>query len=258
MRRRIVIVFLLAFVAYFYSNPILKESFTILHAKTTGLEVLEVADKEVWIEVHDVSPAYLEKLEEVVDVLEKHPGAYSKVVLFIIPNHGGVTPMHAYPGFVGRIKELEEKGFVLGLHGYAHDSPMVKPEFKVSPAEAERLLKLAEEEFNASGLRFPSYFLPPGWQTTREVDELLRKRFQFVYYYYYIDSPRGIIPSQSLEYVWHGYSYKALKRAQRDYANLRGIVRLTIHLGAINNEEGLNFLRGYLGWLEEKSNIPSA
>lgn len=260
MRKKILIVTALfaIYLVAFYSNPILKESLTLLHTRATGLEVLEVNDKELWVEIHDVSPAYLDKLEEVAEVLEKHPRAYSKVVLFIIPNHGGVAPMQEYPEFVSGLKALEKKGFILGLHGYTHEEPMIKPEFKTSTVQAERLLRVAEKEFNASGLRFPAYFLPPGWQTTREVDKLLRKKFEFVYYYYYIDTPYGIYPSQSLEYVWHGYSYRALEMAQRDYTTLEGVVRLTIHLGAINNDRGLDFLHDYLSWIEEKSNIPSA
>jgi hypothetical protein len=238
--------------AIFYSNSLLKEFSTNMHSWATGYEIMEMAGKELWVEVHDVSPAYLSKLDEVVQVLERHPDAYSKAVLFIIPNHGGVTPMHEYPEFIARLRTLEDAGYILGLHGYAHDKPLKKPEFKTSYEEAEALLMASKEEFAASDLGFPTHFLPPGWRTTREADTLLHENFDYVYYYYYIVSPNGIIPSQSLEYVWHDYNYRARDRARRDYRKGEGVIRLTLHLGAINNEAGLRFLEEYLSSIEEK------
>ncbi len=256
MRKALILFVFILGLGVFYSNHLLKESSTLLHSWVTGYEIREsdlgMDDKELWIEVHDVSPTYLSKLEEVVQVLEKHPRAYSKVVLFIIPNHGGDTPLQEYPEFVNKLQILERKGFILGLHGYTHKDPTVKPEFKTSRAEAEKLLQTAEKEFAASGLKLPTYFLPPGWRTTREVDDLLMEMFELVYYYYYVDTPYGIYPSQTHEYVWYNHNYKALERAQRDYTNLNGVIRLTIHLGAINTTKGLTFLHQYLRWIEEK------
>jgi hypothetical protein len=258
MRKNILFLVLFIVFGLYYSNPFLKESFTLFHSLTTGLPIVDTDQKELWIEVHDVSPSYARELEEVVKILDEHHGAYSKVVLFVIPNHGGSTPLRKYPEFTKRLRALEKKGFIIGLHGYTHEHPLAKPEFKTRIEHAEMLLHEGEEEFSAAGMKFPRYFLPPGWQTSREVDELLRNRFEYVYYYYYIDSPEGIIPSQSREYVWYGYSFRAFEKAQKDYTSLRGVIRLTIHLGAINNKEGLNFLDSYLGWIEEKSNISGA
>lgn len=252
MRRAYILLILILGGVIFYSNPFLKESSTLMHSEAMGYEIREMNGKELWVEVHDVSPGYSSDLEEVVQVLERHPKAYSKVVLFVIPNHGGATPLHDYPKFVSRLKALEKKGFILGLHGYTHKNPLIAPEFRTGRAKAERLLQAAEKEFNASGLRTPSYFLPPGWRTTREADVLLSENFDYVYYYYYIDSPSGIIPSQSNEYVWHNYHYRALDMAKRDYRKGKGVIRLTIHLGAINNKAGLQFLEDYLRWIEEK------
>ena len=250
--------FLVLYLGVYYADPILKETSIFAHSKIAGLPVLETNEKELWIEVHDVSPGYKEKLDEVLDILEAHPKAYSKAVLFVIPNHGGNTPLHTYPEFIEKLNALKQKGYVIGLHGYTHKRPMTSPEFETTKEMAETLLQKGQEEFNASNLVFPSYFLPPGWQTSREVDRVLRDRFDYIYYYYFIVSPQGIIPSQSLEYVWHGYSYKAIERAQDDYTSLKGVVRLTVHLGAINTPEGLEFLDRYLGWVEEKSNISGA
>ena len=261
MKRRkamILTVFSALFLGIYYADPILKEAFTFIHSQKTGLPVIDADKKELWIEIHDVSPGYAEKLDEVLMVLQAHPTAYSKVVLFVIPNHGGITPLHTYPEFIEKLKTLDRQGYVIGLHGYTHARPMTRPEFKTTRGRAKNLLEESQEEFNVSGLRFPSHFLPPGWQTSGEVDEMLRKRFDYIYYYYFIVSPRGIIPSKSQEYVWRGHGYRALDRARGDYAHLRGVFRLTIHLGAINSQEGLEFLDSFLGWVEEKSNIPPA
>lgn len=255
----ILAVLLVLFLGAFYdADPILKKTAIFIHSHTTGLPLVDMDKKELWIEIHDVSPGYEEELDEVLGIIERHPRAYAKVVLFVIPNHGGNTPLHTYPEFTEKLKTLRKRGYVIGLHGYTHEHPLIKPEFKTTREQAETLLRKAEEEFNVSGVKFPSYFLPPGWQTSRAVDGILRSRFDYIYYYYFIVSPNGIIPSKSQEYVWHGYSYRPLERAQADYSSLQGVVRLTLHLGAINTKEGLDFLDRYLGWIEEKSNISGA
>jgi hypothetical protein len=258
MRKPLILTAFIVISLVYYADPVMKHASTFAHSQITGLPVLAPDGKELWIEVHDVSPGYAEKLDEVLNILEAHPEAYSKAVLFVIPNHGGDAPLHAYPEFVNTLKALDARGYVIGLHGYTHSRPMSRPEFKTTREQAAWLLQRGETEFHASGLRPPSHFLPPGWQTSVEVDSMLRERFEYIYYYYFIVSPEGIIPSRSLEYVWHGYSYRALDRARKDYATLNGVIRLTIHLGAINTPEGLEFLDSYLGWIEEKSNISGA
>lgn len=225
-----------------------------LHTTSHGIDKIEVDAQpaQLWVEIHDVSPGYgYEKLEEILNILEKYPNTYSKVVLFVIPNHGNATPLHKYPEFAGKLKKLEEKGYLLGVHGYAHEEPMKKFEFDIDVKQAEQLLNAARNEFEASGLQFPSYFAAPGWKTSYEVNEYLRKKFGYVYYYYYIDTSNATMPYDSNEYTWYDFDRGGIKQAVRDYSNARGVFRLTLHVGAVN-ERGLGFIEEFL---IEKSNI---
>ncbi len=232
----------------------LKSIVIFLHTTTHGIEKIEIDAQpaQLWIEIHDVSPGYgYEKLKEILSILEEYPSSYSKVVLFVIPNHGNATPLHKYPEFAGKLKKLEEKGYLLGVHGYAHEEPLKKFEFDCDAEQAERMLSAARYEFEASNLRFPSYFAAPGWRTSHEVNEHLRKNFDYVYYYYYIDNPDGTLPYHSNEYTWHNFDRGGVQGALQDYSNTRGVFRLTLHVGAVN-ERGLRFLDEFL---IEKNNI---
>jgi predicted deacetylase len=229
---------------------------TTYHSHREGLKVLRPEGKMVWIEVHDVSPGYDEELREVIEVLERHRNAFDRAVLFVIPNHGGRDPISLHPEFVNYLMRLESMGYELGLHGYSHTNPLTKPEFDTSLKEAERLLNLAKSEFEKAGLDFPEVFLPPGWRTSSEVAKLLRKRFEMVYYFYYLETKDGIVPSKSHEYVWHGIRAGGVRLARLDYLRSEGIYRLTLHLGAINDPRGLEFLDEFLEWIEARRSRP--
>lgn len=252
MRNRKAILLLATLAALAAVN--LKTVVIFWHTTTHGIEKIEINAQpaQLWIEIHDVSPGYgYGKLEEILNIVEKYPNAYSKVVLFVIPNHGNATPLHKYPEFAEKLKKLEEKGYLLGVHGYAHEEPLKKFEFDCDVERAELLLGAARHEFEASGMRFPSYFAAPGWRTSYEVNEYLRKNFEHVYYYYYIDTPNGTLPYHSNEYTWYSFDRGGIKQAVRDYSDAKGVFRLTLHVGAVN-ERGLRFLEEFL---TEKSNI---
>ncbi len=232
----------------------LKSLVIFLHTATHGIDKIEIDAQpaQLWVEIHDVSPGYgYEKLEEILNVLEKYPTTYSRIVLFVIPNHGNATPLHEYPEFAQKLKKLEGKGYLLGVHGHAHEEPLKKFEFDVDAGQAELLLDASRHEFKASGLRFPSYFAAPGWRTSYEVNEFLRKNFEYIYYYYYIDTPNGTLPYHSNEYTWYSFDRGGVEQAKRDYTNTRGVFRLTLHVGAVN-EKGLRFLEEFLQWLSKK------
>ncbi|MBI5252909.1 MAG: DUF2334 domain-containing protein [Euryarchaeota archaeon] len=232
----------------------LKSIVIFFHTTTHEIEKVEIDAQpaQLWVEIHDVSPGYgYGKLEEILNVLEKYPSNYLKVVLFVIPNHGNAAPLHKYPEFAGKLKKLEEKGYLLGVHGYAHEEPLKKFEFDCDAEQAERMLSAARYEFEASNLRFPSYFAAPGWRTSYEVNEHLRKNFGYVYYYYYIDTPDGTLPHHSNEYTWYNFDRGGVRQAVQDYSSAKGVFRLTLHVGAVN-ERGLRFLEEFL---IEKNNI---
>lgn len=235
------------------TTPFFKWSAILIHTKAHGLEKLEPGEKELWIEIHDVSPSYgYEKLDEILRVIEKHQGGYEKVVLFVIPNHGGKAPLHKYPEFTAKLKELQERGYILGVHGYTHLEPLKHFEFDCSVEEASGLLSRIQYEFNESGLELPSYFVPPAWRTSYSVDDYLRSNFEYVYYLFYIDTPRGTLPYNSHEYIWHELELGSLAQAKKDYENTEGVFRFTMHVGAVNNEKGLEFIDEFLSWVAKQ------
>jgi predicted deacetylase len=210
----------------------------------------QVKQPELWIEIHDVSPGWKYwRLEQILNVTEKYPNAYSKVVLFVIPNHANTTPLQAYPEYVQKLKSLEGKGYILGDHGYAH--PTQKYEFNTSAEEAQRLIARAKNEFEMAGLKFPEYFAPPGWVTSPQVAAYLNSEFEYVFYANFTKTLSGVKPYASHEYTWFiENSTLALEKARKEYSETREVFRLTIHLEAANKEEGLKFLDEFLKWVE--------
>ena len=201
---------------------------------------------ELWIEIHDVSPSYgIEKLNEILKIIERH--RVEKVVLFVIPNHGYSSPMHEHERFVKELRELDKKGYIIALHGYAHS----KNEFRTSKENAEELLRLAKKEFLLANLSFPKYFLPPFWAVSPEVKPLLESKFDYVYYHNYIYAKNKILPCKAHEYTGY-FSPLALPRAKFSYSHSKGIFRLEIHIKAANTEENLNFLEEFLSWRDNE------
>ncbi|RLG57079.1 MAG: hypothetical protein DRN88_03175 [Candidatus Hydrothermarchaeota archaeon] len=201
---------------------------------------------ELWVEIHDVSPSYgIEDLEEILRIIERH--RVDKVVLFVIPNHGYSSPMHENKEFVKELRELEKKGYIIALHGYAHS----KNEFRTSKENAEKLLELAEKEFLLANLSFPRYFLPPFWAVSPEVKSLLESKFDYVYYRGHIYAKNKILLCKSHDYTTY-FSPLALPRAKFSYSHSKGIFRLTIHIKAANTEENLNFLEEFLSWRDNE------
>ncbi|MEE8168275.1 MAG: DUF2334 domain-containing protein [Candidatus Hydrothermarchaeales archaeon] len=205
--------------------------------------------KEIWIEIHDVSPSYgVEPLLAITDILEKHPGAYSKVVLFVIPNHGKSAPLREFPEFVKVLKKLEARGYVIGMHGYAHPDPMLGIEFATNMETSRSLLEAGRTEFDASDLE-STYFAPPGWGASAEARELLKEEFDYVYYYRFIDTTSNTLAYPAHEYMWYRINL-GLAKAESDYQKNKGIFRLSVHLQAANTKKNLKFLDDFLSYVE--------
>ena len=256
MRKRylVVIGLLIIILALTKGLVIFRELAILIHITTQGLERVEMDDvpAQLWIEVHDVSPGYgIEKLREITNVLDRHTDAADKIVLFVIPNHEGNSPLSAYPDFVSQLDELSMKGYILGVHGYAHRGGVKSPEFKTNLSNAESLVRAAREGFREAGLEPSSYFAPPGWQASREASGLLRREFSYIYYAFYIDTSTGTMPYQAHEYTWYSLDFGGLEGAKKDYRDSTGVFRLAIHLNAANTKENLEFLDEFLMWVEE-------
>ncbi|MBI5253732.1 MAG: DUF2334 domain-containing protein [Euryarchaeota archaeon] len=206
---------------------------------------------ELWIEIHDVSPGWKYwRLEQVINITEKHRSAFSKAVLFVIPNHANATPLYAYSEYVQQLKSLEARGYILGLHGYAHPTP---PPFEmnVSHERTTVLISAGFAEFEKVNLSKPRYFAPPGWITSPEASAYLNSEFDYVFYANFTKTPNGIKPYASHEYTWFTENATlALEKARKEYSEAKNVFRLTIHLEAANKEEGMKFLGEFLKWVE--------
>ncbi|HDY74536.1 MAG TPA: DUF2334 domain-containing protein [Euryarchaeota archaeon] len=223
------------------------------HAKLHKLNIVEYDAKpaELWVEVHDVSPGYgVEKLKEITNILGRHRGATDQVVLFVIPNHGGKTPLHSYPEFSLELKKLSQQGYTLGMHGYSHEGGILHPEFKTNLSNAQKLVEASKQEFRAAGIDPPRYFAPPGWRASDDAAKYLQSEFDYIFYAFFIDIPNGTMPYPFHEYTWYGFDFGGLEKAKKDYRSSKGIFRLTVHLNAVNTEKNLEFLDQFLEWVE--------
>ena len=228
---------------------------------------------EVWIEVHDLSPGYgYGMVGEILDVIEQYPGSYTKVVLFVIPNHGNVRALHRYPGYVKKLKALEDAGYIIGLHGYRHFGDDNIYEFNTSKENATALLNMALEEFRVSNMSPPEYFAPPGWIASPEASAYLNEQFDYVYYADHIATKNGSLNYTSHEYLSYPgdtsntrdttntsdtsnssntYTGDPLNRSKTDFLNTNETVfRLTLHIKSVNDGRGLQVLGEFLKWIE--------
>ncbi len=223
-----------------------------MHSSRTELPIEERnGQKEVWVEIHDVSPVYgAEPLLEVVEVLDGHSNAYERAVILVIPNHAGNNPLRNHPEFTQILDELEKKGYTIGVHGYKHPDPTRSREFMTEDVKADELIDSALAEFGAAGLNIDTVFAPPGWLASQEAAQVLREKFQYVYYYYYMDTENAILPYPVHEYTWYGFN-PGLWKAKLDYKRTKGVFRLSVHINAVNSKENLKFLDDFLSYVEE-------
>lgn len=201
----------------------------------------------IWVEVHDVSPAYgVDELSKVVRVLEKHE--VERVVIFVIPNHGGSTPLSEYPEFTDYLEELQNNGYEIGAHGYTHRGF----EFYCSRSEALQRLNLSMGEFHAAGI-YPQVFLPPRFFVKGESFMVLEKNFKGIYLINKI-----VKDGQDLPYIIHEFTWFRLPEwmvmpiAKVSYTASRGdVYRLSLHMGKMDSER-LEFLDKFLGYVDSK------
>jgi predicted deacetylase len=202
----------------------------------------------VWIEIHDVSPAYGNgELERVIEVLERHD--VERAVIFVIPNHGGSTPLERYPEFTGYLKELQGEGYEVGAHGYDHSNF----EFYCPEDEARLRLNLALDEFHAAGLE-PQVFSAPGFLIKKESVNVAENGFGEVYFFNKI-----IKGDENHDYFFHEFTYFHLPKwavmplAKASYGASRSdVYRLSVHIDNMDSEH-LVLLDEFLDFTDAKN-----
>ena len=195
----------------------------------------------VWVEIHDASPAYgTDELSKIVEILDQHE--VERVVIFVIPNHGGSAPLGEHPEFVDYLKELEGRGYEIGAHGYTHDGF----EFYCSENEARERLNLSMSEFHAAGIS-PQVFLAPRFFIKKESYPMLQENFNEIYFFNKIKKE-----GRELPYVYHEFTWFRLPEwlvmpvAKVSYASTRSdVYRLSLHIGRMDSER-LEFLDNFL------------
>lgn len=201
----------------------------------------------VWVEVHDVSPVYgADELSKVVEVLEKHN--VDRVVIFVIPNHGGSAPLSEHPEFTDYLKELEGRGYEIGAHGYMHS----RHEFNCSGDEAMHLLNLSIGEFHAVDIR-PQVFLPPRFILSDESSAVLDDSFGEIYL-----KRKVVKGGEEFPYVYNELAWYRLPKwiimaiAEASYGASRSdVYRLSLHMGMIDGKR-LECLEKFLEFTDSK------
>lgn len=201
----------------------------------------------VWVEIHDASPFYgTDELSRVVEVLEKHN--VERVVVFVIPNHGGSAPLGEYPEFTDYLKELQGRGYEIGAHGYTHSYH----EFNCSGDEALRRLNLSMGEFHAAGIE-PQVFLPPRFILSSDSSAVLDENFNEIYLKNKVIKDGQDLPYVYKELAWHRLpEWVIVPMGKASYATSRsGVYRLSLHMDKIDSER-LLCLEKFLEFTDSK------
>jgi predicted deacetylase len=199
----------------------------------------------VWVEIHDVSQGYgTDELIKVVEILDRHD--VERVVIFVIPNHGGSAPLSEYPEFTNYLKELHGKGYEIGAHGYTHDGF----EFYCSRDEVLQRLNLSMEEFHAAGIS-PRVFLAPRFFVKKESYPMLQENFNEIYFFNKIKKEGQNLPYVIHEFTWFRLpEWAVMPLAKVSYkASRSDVYRLSLHIGKMD-EGRLEFLDEFLGFIE--------
>lgn len=202
----------------------------------------------IWVEIHDASPAYgVDELSKMVKVLEEHN--VERVVIFVIPNHGGAAPLSEYPEFTGYLKELQDRGYEIGAHGYEH----IGTEFYCSRGEALQRLNLSMGEFHAAGI-YPQVFFPPRFFVKKESYTVLEENFNEVYFFNKIRKNGKDYPYIIHEFTWFSLpEWMVMPIAKASYlASRSDVYRLSLHMGKMDSER-LEFLDKFLGFVDSHS-----
>jgi predicted deacetylase len=142
----------------------------------------------VHVSIHDVSPAWSAEVEAALRACEE---AGARPALLAVPNFHGRAPLLGDPLFCARLRELQERGHEVYLHGFFHRSAERSPvevgradrlrwwfsQRVISGGEAEmsdvsrdegrRRIKEGEDVLREVGLRIDGFVAPawsmPGW-----------------------------------------------------------------------------------------------
>lgn len=134
-------------------------------------------DHPIHVSIHDVSPAFEREIDDALDACER---VGATPALLVVPNFHGQWPLEEHPAFVARLRELEQRGHEILLHGFFHRASGTprglrsqfaqrvasagEAEFAdLSREEGERRLDDGATRLRELGLRIAG-FVAPAWQ----------------------------------------------------------------------------------------------
>jgi hypothetical protein len=144
----------------------------------------------VHVSIHDVSPAHAPEIEL---ALERCARASVKPALLVVPNFHHEFPLDEHPDFCARLRELQELGHEIYLHGFFHQADGRRSsglrrfalQSLASNGEAEfgdveapvarKLLEEGEAMLRDAGLRIDG-FVAPAWMMPRWMHDILAER----------------------------------------------------------------------------------
>ncbi|ASJ08679.1 polysaccharide deacetylase [Thermococcus siculi] len=234
-------------------NPQPREVSNHLRKSTPPRKSEEVHYEKPTILVHDVTPFYFDELREIIAVLDDYNYSNS-TILFVIPvfdttHYGDEWDLRKHPDFVEYLHELQERGYRVELHGYAH----TYHEFNCSHELANEKLDNATAMMRELGFDNITLFLPPAWAINNEsLRVILEHNFTVVMTDYLILPNGSRVRIVNKEYSWYINGSQVrdrLRVALHDYrkASKEGIpFYLSVHPGPVNYGGGLEFLREFL------------
>lgn len=148
-------------------------------------------EKLLVVSLHDVSPKFEKELELIISELNKIK--INKKNLLIIPNLNSSFDISKNQNFIKIIKDEQEKGAELTLHGFYHENqedflsrflyfiPVGVNEFgKIDLTKAKKLLgEGANKIKKIFGIK-PRGFVPPNWVINKRVQkEVFKQKFDY-------------------------------------------------------------------------------
>ena len=152
----------------------------------------------VHVSIHDVTPAHAADVEL---ALARCAAVGARPALLVVPNFHGLWPFADHSEFCARLRELQQNGHEVYLHGYFHKSSMAsltgdddgrahnlrriftqklvstgEAKFSdVSVGEARERIEKGEAVLERAGLRIDG-FVAPAWSMPRWMHDVLSER----------------------------------------------------------------------------------
>ena len=146
--------------------------------------------RSVVVSIHDVSPGHREATERIMAELRE--AGIIRFVLLVVPNHHCQEYFLDHPEFCQWLRDLENEGHEIVVHGYHHRRDQRPGEtfrqklatqyytagegefYDITGADALRVISQARQEFRKIGLK-PKGFVAPAWLLSDGADRALQR-----------------------------------------------------------------------------------